>query len=74
MKKTKVGKTAGVDKVGRYLLRADMDDAASRLTRCYNKRLRGGRKCGRMDLLSRYSRKVICAIELERSDITTGHQ
>ena len=33
---TKRGKAAGVDEVGPGLLRADKEDTASRLTRCYN--------------------------------------
>ena len=45
-----------------------MEDTAIRLTSCYNRLwdLRGGRKCGRSDLSSRYSRKVIC------TNVTTG--
>ena len=34
---SKRGKEAGVDEVGPDLLRADMEDTASRLTRCYNR-------------------------------------
>ena len=34
---TKRGKAAGVDEVGPDLLRADMEDTASRLARCYNR-------------------------------------
>ena len=62
LKKTKQGKAAGVDEVGQDLLRADMEHIASRLTRCYNRLWEGGRKCGRRDFLSRYSRKGICVI------------
>ena len=36
LKMTKRGKAAGVDEVGPDLLRADMEDTASRLTGCYN--------------------------------------
>ena len=34
---TKRGKAAGVDEVGPDLLRADMEDTANRLARCYNR-------------------------------------
>ena len=37
LKRTKPGKAAGVDKVCPELLRADMEDTASRLTSCYNR-------------------------------------
>ena len=37
MKRTKPGKAAGVDEVCPELLRADMEDTASRLTSCYNR-------------------------------------
>ena len=37
LKMTKRGKAAGVDEVGSDLLRADMEDTASRLARCYNR-------------------------------------
>ena len=37
LKMTKRGKAAGIDEVGPDLLRADMEDTASRLTRCYNR-------------------------------------
>ena len=36
LKKTKPGEAAGVDEVCPELLRADMEDTASRLTSCYN--------------------------------------
>ena len=69
MKKTKPGKAAGVDEVCPELLTADIEDTASRLTSCYNRLWeRCGRKCGRRDLLARYSRKVIC------TNVTTGEE
>ena len=34
LKMTKRGKAAGVDEMGPDVLRADMEDTASRLTRC----------------------------------------
>ena len=37
MKMTMRGKAAEVDEVGPDLLRADMEDIASRLARCYNR-------------------------------------
>ena len=37
LKMAKRGKAAGVDEVGPDLLRADMEDTASRLARCYNR-------------------------------------
>ena len=37
LKMIKRGKAAGVDEVGPDLLRADMEDTASRLARCYNR-------------------------------------
>ena len=37
LKKTKPGEAAGVDEVCPELLRADMEDTASRLTSCYNR-------------------------------------
>ena len=37
LKGTKPGKAPGVDEVGPELLRADMEDTAHRLTRCYNR-------------------------------------
>ena len=37
LKRTKPGKAAGVNEVCPELLRADMEDAESRLTRCYNR-------------------------------------
>ena len=37
MKRTKPGKVARVDQVCLELLRADMEDTASRLTSCYNR-------------------------------------
>ena len=37
LKRTKQGNAAGVDEVCRELLRADMEDTASRLTSCYNR-------------------------------------
>ena len=37
LRMTKRGKAAGVDEVGSDLLRADMEDTASRLARCYNR-------------------------------------
>ena len=39
LKRTKPGKAAGVDDVCLELLRADMEDTASRLTSCYNRLL-----------------------------------
>ena len=36
LKGAKPGKATGVDGVGPELLRADMEDTAHRLTRCYN--------------------------------------
>ena len=70
LKRTKPGKGAGVDEVCPELSRGDMEDTAIRLTSCYNRLwdLRGGRKCGRSDLSSRYSRKVIC------TNVTTGEE
>ena len=49
LKRTKLGKVTRVDEVCPELLRADMEDAASRLTSCYNRlwEMRGGQKCGR---------------------------
>ena len=44
LKMIKRGKAAGVDEVGPDLLRADMEDTASRLARCYN-RLWESEKC-----------------------------
>ena len=37
LKMTKQGKAVGVDEVGPDLLRADMEDTASWLARCYNR-------------------------------------
>ena len=37
LKSTKTGKATGVDEVGPDLLRADMEDTTSRLTRSYNR-------------------------------------
>ena len=37
LKRTKPGKAAGVDEICPELLRADMEDTASRLTSCYNR-------------------------------------
>ena len=37
LKRIKPGKAAGVDEVCPELLRADMEDTASRLTSCYNR-------------------------------------
>ena len=37
LKMIKRGKAVGVDEVGPDLLRADMEDTASRLARCYNR-------------------------------------
>ena len=70
LKRTKPGKGAGVDEVCPELSRGDMEDTAIRLTSCYNRLwdLKGGRKCGRRDLSSRYSRKVIC------TNVTTGEE
>ena len=71
LKRTKPGKAAGVDEVCPELSRADMEDTLSRLTCCYTRlwgKLRSGRKCGRKDLLLRYSRKVTCA------NATTGEE
>ena len=53
LKRTKPGKATRVDEVCPELLRADMEDAASRLTSCYNRlwEMRGGQKCGRKDLV-----------------------
>ena len=63
LKMTKRGRAAGVDEVGLDLLRAEMEDIANRLTRCYIAfgSRRSGRKCGRRGLLSIYSRKGIGA-------------
>ena len=68
MKRTKLGKGAGVGEVCPELSRADMEDTVIRLTSCYNRlwNLRGGRKCERKTFSSRYSRKVIC------TNVTTG--
>ena len=66
----KARERAGVGEVCPELSRADMEDTVIRLTSCYNRLwdLRGGRKCGRSDLSSRYSRKVIC------TNVTTGEE
>lgn len=58
LRKTKPGKAVGVDEVGSDLLRADMEYTTS----IGFGKLKGGRRCGRRDLMSRYSREVICVI------------
>ena len=59
LKRTKPGKVTRVDEVCPELLRADMEDAASRLTSCYNRlwEMRGGQKCGRKDLVVKVFKK-----------------
>ena len=68
----RTGKAAGVDEVGPDLPRANLEGTTKRLTRedvtTGFGTLRGGQKCRRKVLQSRYSRRVICPI------VTTGEE
>ena len=70
LKRTKPGNATRVDEVCPELLRADMEDAASRLTSCYNRlwEMRGDQKCGRKDLVVKVFKKDDCA------NATTGEE
>ena len=65
---TKRGKAARVDEVGPDLLRAEMEDTTSRLTRCYNGLWESENwpEVWKKGLIVKIFKKVICA------SVTTG--
>ena len=76
MKRTKPGKAAGVDDVCPELLRADMEDTASRLTSCYNRLRESERwpKVWKRGLVRVFKKRRFARMQqLESSDFTTCH-